>query len=233
MRYDAIVLDLGNTLLPFGEREDRAFYGTLQRALTDAIGPMPDFTERAHRARQRLHFERRRTTMREVTVAELLECFLDGAPPPELAETVERAVGRVFLDICRFPEGTRETLERLARRQPIALLSNFFLTGPIEELLRRDGLARYFAHIEVSATSGFMKPHATPFGRVREALGLNGGRALMVGDDFWADIVGGTRAGFETALTHEHRQDEPSDPEAPDVKPGRILRSLDELTRES
>jgi FMN phosphatase YigB (HAD superfamily) len=233
MRYDAIVLDLGNTLLPFGEREDRAFYGTLQRALTDALGPMPDFTERAHRARQRLHFERRRTTMREVTVAELLECFLDEAPPPGLADSVERAISRVFLDICRFPEGTRETLERLASRQPIALLSNFFLTAPIEELLERDGLTRYFAHIEVSATSGYMKPHATPFARVREALDLDGGPALMVGDDFWADIVGGTRAGFDTALTHEHRQDEPSDPEAPGVKPGRILKSLDELTRES
>jgi FMN phosphatase YigB (HAD superfamily) len=231
MRYDAIVLDLGNTLLPFGEREDRAFYGALQRALTDALGPMPDFAERGRRAKSKLHFERRRTTMREVTVAELLECFLDGAPPPGLADSVERAVSRVFLDTCRFPEGTRERLERLARRQPVALLSNFFLTGPIEELLRREDLTRYFAHIEVSATSGYMKPHGTPFARVREALGLNGGRALMVGDDFWCDVVGGHRAGFETALTHEHRQEEPFDAEAPDVKPGRILKSLDELTQ--
>jgi len=100
-------------------------------------------------------------------------------------------------------------------------------------LLDRDGLTRYFAHIEVSATSGYMKPHAMPFARVREALALDGRRALMVGDDFWADVVGGTRAGFETALTHEHRQDEPSDPEAPGIRPGRILKSLDELSRES
>jgi len=233
MRFDAIVLDLGNTLLPFGDREDRAFYGELQRTLTGAIGPMPDFADRARRAKQRLHFERRRTTMREVTVAELLECFLDAPPPPGLPETVERTVSRVFLEVCRFPEGTGETLERLARRQPIALLSNFFLTPPIEELLDRDDLTRHFAHIEVSATSGWMKPHATPFARVREALDLDGKRALMVGDDFWADIVGGHRAGFETALTHEHRQEEPSDPEAPGIRPGRILKSLDELTRES
>jgi FMN phosphatase YigB (HAD superfamily) len=233
MRYDAIVLDLGNTLLPFGEREDRAFYGTLERTLAGALGPMPDFADRARRAKAKLHFERRRTTMREVTVAELLECFLDSPPPAGLAGTVERAVGSLFLDICRFPEGTRDTLARLASRQPLALLSNFFLTSPIEELLERDGLARHFAHIEVSATSGYMKPHGTPFARVREALDLDGGRALMVGDDFWADIVGGTRAGFDTALTHEHRQDEPSDPEAPGVRPGRILQSLDELTRES
>jgi len=233
MRFDAIVLDLGNTLLPFGEREDRAFYGALEKTLTAAIGPMPDFAERARRAKSTLHLERLRTTMREVTVAELLLCLLDAPPPPGLAEAVETAVGRIFLDVCRFPGGTRETLAKLARRQPIALLSNFFLTAPIEELLDREGLTRYFAHIEVSATSGYMKPHGTPFARVREALALRGSRALMVGDDFWADIVGGDRAGFQTALTHEHRQDEPSDPDAPEVQPGRILKSLDELVRES
>jgi FMN phosphatase YigB (HAD superfamily) len=234
MRFDAIVLDLGNTLLPFGEREDRAFYGELRATLASEIGPMPDFEERARRAKQKLHFERRRTTMREVTVEELLACFFDAPPPEGLPETVERAVSRIFLEVCRFPEGTHEILGTLQRRQPLALLSNFFLTETVEELLSRHGLTRYFTHIEVSATSGYMKPHLTPFARVREALSLDETtRALMVGDDFWADIVGGTRAGFETALTHEHRQEDPSDPEAPGIRPGRILKSLDELTRES
>lgn len=233
MPFDAIVLDLGNTLLPWGERESRALYGSLERTLAGTLGPVPDFAARAQHARETLYIDRKRTTMREVTVAELLECFLDAPPPAGLALTVEREVGRAFLDICRFPEGTRGVLERLAGRQPIALLSNFFLTPPIEELLDRDGLRGLFAHVEVSATSGWMKPHGTPFARVREALDLDHGRALMVGDDFWADIVGGHRSGFETALTHEHRQDEPSDPHAPDVKPGRILRRLDELARES
>lgn len=231
MRFDAIVLDLGNTLLPWGDRENTALYARLGHTLAGALGPLPDFATRARSARETL--DRKRTTMREVTVPELLGHFLDDPPPAGLAGTVEREISHAFLDLCRFPEGTRETLETLARRQPIALLSNFFLTPPIEELLDREGLTRLFAHIEVSATSGFMKPHGTPFARVREALDLDGKRALMVGDDFWADIVGGQRSGFETALTHEHRQDEPSDPHAPGVKPGRILRRLDELARES
>ncbi len=230
-RYDAIVLDLGNTLLPWGDRESAALYERLATTLLRELGPLPDFAARAQHARTTL--DRKRTTMREATIGELLACFLDGAPPPGLAETVEREFSRGFLDICRFPEGTGAILERLARRQPLALLSNFLLTPPIEELLDREGLTRHFAHIEVSATSGWMKPHATPFARVRDALGLDGGTALMVGDDFWADIVGGHRAGFETALTHEHRQDAPHDPAAPDVRPGRILKRLDDLARES
>jgi putative hydrolase of the HAD superfamily len=233
MRFDAIVLDLGNTLVPWGDRESRALYAALEETLTAALGPLPDFAARADHARETLYAGRRRTTMREVTVAELLGLFLDGAPPKGLAETVERAVERTFLDICRVPPGVAATLERLARRRPVAVLSNFFLTPPVEELLERAGLVRFLAHVEVSATSGYMKPHPTPFARVREALGLDGRQALMVGDDFWADVVGGHRAGFLTALTHEHRQDEPSDPEAPGVRPDRILQRLDELADES
>jgi FMN phosphatase YigB (HAD superfamily) len=231
MGFDAIVLDLGNTLLPWGDRESAQLFATLGKTLAGALGPLPDFAGRVQRARASL--DRKRTTMREATVPEMLAHLLDAPPPAGLAETVEREVSRAFLDICRFPEGTRETLETLASRQPIALLSNFFLTPPIEELLDRERLTPLFAHIEVSATSGWMKPHATPFARVREALALDGGRALMVGDDFWADIVGGHRNGFDTALTHEHRQDEPHDPHAPGIKPGRILKSLDELVRKS
>jgi len=229
MRFDAIVLDLGNTLLPWGERENAALTTTLERTLAEALGPRPDFAARVGRARKEL--DRKRTTMREATVEEFLACFLEAPPPAGLAATVEREVGRAFLGTCRIPDRTRETVARLARRQPVAILSNFFLTKPIEELLHRDGLSPHLAHVEVSATSGFMKPHATPFARVREALGLDGKRALMVGDDFWCDIVGGHRAGFETALTHEHRQEDPADAAAPGVRPGRILRSLDELVQ--
>jgi len=228
VRYDAIVFDLGNTLLPWGEEQNAALYAALGRALTESLGPLPDFEERATRARATLYADRKRTTMREVTVDELLEHFLDGPPPAGLPAAVENAVGRVFLDIARFPAGTRELLQRLARRQPIAVLSNFFLTAPVETVLDRAGLRDLFVHVEVSATSGYMKPHPTPFAAVRDALGVDG-RVLMVGDDFWADIVGGHRAGFLTALTHEHRQDETSDPDAPGVRAGRVLKSLHEL----
>ena len=51
----------------------------------------------------------------------------------------------------------------------------------------------------------------------------------MVGDNFWADIVGGHRAGFLTALTREHHQGPTSDPRAPEVVADRVLKSLTEL----
>ena len=51
----------------------------------------------------------------------------------------------------------------------------------------------------------------------------------MVGDEFWADIVGGHRAGFLTALTHEHRQGPTSDPRTPNITADTVITDLKEL----
>jgi FMN phosphatase YigB (HAD superfamily) len=228
MHPDAIVFDLGNTLLPWGDRESEALYAALGKTLTDALGPVSDFSQRAQRLRDTVG-GRKYTTMREATVEEYVFIFCNGAPPAGLADAVGRTVHEVFLENARFPDGTRELLERLAQRGPLAVLSNFFMTPPVEEVLRRADLFDLFRHVEVSATSGFMKPHPTPFRIVLGKLGTPAGRTLMVGDDYWADIVGGHRAGLKTALTHEHRQDPASNPRTPDIAPDRVIRSLGEL----
>jgi FMN phosphatase YigB (HAD superfamily) len=228
MRYDAIVFDLGNTLLPWGDGQTAALYEALARTLTDALGPVPDFKERARRLRDAVG-DRKYTTMREATVEEYVEIFCDGAAPAGLADAVGSTVHDVFLKSARFPAGTRELLERLAGQCPLAVLSNFFMTAPVDETLKREDLFDLFRHVEVSATSGFLKPHPTPFRIVLDRLGTAAERTLMVGDDYWADIVGGHRAGLQTALTHEHRQGPMSDPRTPDIAPDRVLQSVAEL----
>ena len=105
--------------------------------------------------------------------------------------------------------------------------------APVDRLLKGSGLWDRFVHVEVSATSGFMKPHPAPFDTVRERLGTSMERTLMVGDDFWADIVGGHRAGLLTALTHEHRRDVTEDERVPAIRPDRVLERLHELQGES
>ena len=99
--------------------------------------------------------------------------------------------------------------------------------------VQRSGLWDLFVTVEVSATSGFMKPHAVPFERVRSRLGVPAARTLMVGDNFFADIVGGHRAGFKTALTREHSPADDFDARAPDVRADFVVSSLDELADRS
>jgi len=228
MRYDAIVFDLGNTLLPWGDAENLAVFRALEETVTRALGPVDGFRERVLALRERVA-ARRYTTMEEATVAEFVEAFTGGGAPAGLVDAVAETVETAFLGAARIPAPVRPLLERLGGHRPLAVLSNFFLTSPVERLLRREGLMDLFVHVEVSATGGLMKPHPAPFETVRERLGTSWERTLMVGDDFWADIVGGHRAGFLTALTHEHRQDVTSDPRAPEVRADRVLASLDEL----
>jgi len=156
---------------------------------------------------------------------------LRSAPPapPGLASEVAAKAHEAFLDTFEIPSRVKPLLERLGRRYRLGVLSNFFLTRPIVAALERAGIDGAFAHIEVSATGGWMKPHPAPFETVREKLGSPMERTLMVGDDFWADVVGGHRAGLLTALTREHFEGPDRDPRAPGIAADRILKSLDEL----
>jgi len=223
--YDGILFDFGNTLVPWGEAETERLF----RALEPLFEPGEDFCGRAIAARDALLASHERTDLRECTVDEFVAAMCNGDATPALVDAVGQAFHDAFVGICRVPEGLRTLLEELGRHRPLAVLSNFVLTSPVEEALERGGVADAFVHIEVSATSGFMKPHPEPFEIAVEAMGTARERTLMVGDDFFADVVGGHRAGLLTALTHQYREGPTRDPRAPEVRADRILRSLDEL----
>ncbi|MGH7161992.1 MAG: HAD family hydrolase [Planctomycetota bacterium] len=229
MRLDGIVFDLGNTLVPFGERELARVYDALEAVFRDALGPVPGLREHALGVRDALVTERETGSMREITVEEFADAVCGGRAPEALAGRLGEAMHRSFVDACRVPSALPELLERLAARHKLAVLSNFCLTPPVEEVLRRAGLSRHFEIVEVSATHGYMKPHASLFRRVLAALGTAPERTLMVGDNVWADVVGGRRAGMRTALTREFCRGPVEDPRAPGVKPDLVLERLDAL----
>ncbi len=229
MRFDGVIFDFGNTLVPWTDQQTLALSEALRPPFQAALGPQPDFVEHAARVHRRLWAERAETTMREVTVAEWVEGICAGTPPTGLVDEVMRALHDAFVSLCTMPPGLRAALKPLAARVPLAVLSNFSLADAILEVLDRANLADLFVHVEVSAMRGFAKPHPELFEVVREKLGTPMERTLMVGDDFWNDIVGGHRAGLLTALTHEHVRGPESDPRAPEVVPDRIIKSLAEL----
>ncbi len=229
MRLDAIIFDVGNTLGPWRHEQGRAFMRALQPAFEEALGPMPDFASRAAAAHERFKRERFHGSFREVTCAEFVEAVVGAPAPPGLPAAVEASAHGAFLGQFEIPARVKPLLERLGSRYRLGVLSNFFLTRPIVEALERAGIAGAFDHIEVSATAGWMKPHPAPFETVREKLRAPMERTLMVGDDFWADIVGGHRAGLLTALTREHFRGPDRDARAPGIAADRILERLDEL----
>jgi len=94
--------------------------------------------------------------------------------------------------------GTRELLQRLGTRFPLAVISN--ADGKIEDVLRRSGLADCFASITDSGLVGHEKPHPAIFQAALESMGARPEESLYVGDVYSVDYLGSTRAGMQGML---------------------------------
>jgi HAD superfamily hydrolase (TIGR01549 family) len=95
---------------------------------------------------------------------------------------------------CVFDD-VEPALRRLSRRFRLGVISN---TQSFDmEFWLRSG-ARRLLQVEIlSFEAGRLKPDPPLFGRFAEALGIEPGRILMIGDNSRDDIEGARRAGFQ------------------------------------
>src|SRR5579864_8301755 len=68
---------------------------------------------------------------------------------------------RVSANWCDIRRGTRQTLQRLGHRYPLAVISN--ADGKIADVLKRCGIADCFVAITDSGVVGYEKPHRAIF----------------------------------------------------------------------
>jgi putative hydrolase of the HAD superfamily len=94
--------------------------------------------------------------------------------------------------------GTRESLLRLKRRYPLAVISN--ADGKIAEVLERCGIADCFLTITDSGLVGYEKPHPTIFEVALRAMDAVPEQSLYVGDMYSVDYLGATAAGMQAIL---------------------------------
>lgn len=98
------------------------------------------------------------------------------------------AIARYCYDSARqCVEEARPVLERLAAHYPLVLVSNFY--GNVESVLADFDLTRYFRSIIESAVVGVRKPDPRIFSLGVEALGLQPGEVLVIGDSYKKDIL--------------------------------------------
>jgi putative hydrolase of the HAD superfamily len=113
---------------------------------------------------------------------------------------------------------THALLESLrARGLKLGLVSNAFDPG---WLLHRDleqmGLAQRLDFSVFSSEMGTRKPHPAIFERALEALGVEPGNSLFVGDRLYEDIRGAGELGMTTVQALWFRADEHADGREPD-----------------
>ncbi|MBV8050605.1 MAG: HAD family hydrolase [Acidobacteriaceae bacterium] len=105
---------------------------------------------------------------------------------------------RMSSNWCDMRPGTRETLQRIGSRYPLAVISN--ADGKIAAVLERCGIAEWFASITDSGVVGCEKPAGAIFQAALRAMNAKPAESLYVGDVYSVDYLGATRAGMQAML---------------------------------
>jgi len=203
-RLEVIFLDVGDTLI----RAHPSWAGVyaeglrewgievpedkLERALLDATRAGSWAFEGPFEASAEASFERVKE-FDSAVLASLGYVDLEEAVFHRIEAAFERASAwHVFPDVAPAIESLRRAGMRLA------VVSNWLWGGP--ELLHSLELASHFESLVISARVGYQKPHRGIFEHALELMRVPAGRALHVGDNYQADIVGARRAGIAAVL---------------------------------
>jgi putative hydrolase of the HAD superfamily len=125
---------------------------------------------------------------------------------------VTEAYSGAFVDRMQpVPDATAALVRLSERGIALAILSNWPLAATIDRFAAAQGWLPYLRAIVVSQRVGWIKPHGAIFRAAEEALGLPGGGStiLHVGDDWAADVVGASQAGWRTAYLRNRQVDSP------------------------
>jgi HAD superfamily hydrolase (TIGR01509 family) len=131
---------------------------------------------------------------------------------PEDVDAVVEAYSAAFLDRIAPVADARATLERLSDRGfALAILSNWPLAVTIDRFAEAQGWGPFLRAIVVSERVGTIKPHPAIFQAAQGVLGVTPERGglLHVGDDWAADVVGASQAGWRTAYVRDRQHDTP------------------------
>jgi len=207
-RYDAVVLDVGGTLLGFHDRAPfQAFLAAANLPASDE-----DARELHHRLISVIVANRDSAQGLGADEAELYDWWRGNfqktwpeRPDPSglspsgqsLAEEMLRWLFGGRFD--RLYDDVLPTLEALrAMGMPLAVLSNF--GTHLRHTLARFDLLRFFDFVVVSAEVGLAKPDRRIFDLVVEKAGAPRERLLYVGDHLGDDVEGAAGAGLDAVL---------------------------------
>jgi HAD superfamily hydrolase (TIGR01509 family) len=214
----AILLDFGGTLdadgVTWKERMRRLYAEAGLRV------PAERFDPAFHAADDALVGQLPSTLGLEGTAAQLVRGLHDALDlaPAAGAEAIAR---RFAADSLERARRRAPMLQALGRRYGLAIVSNFY--GNLEAVCEEAGIRRCFAAVVDSQVAGFSKPDPRIFRVALDALGVEPGQALFVGDSLPRDMIGARELGMPHVWVAPDASAPPCCPQ------DRMISSLDEL----
>lgn len=220
--YKFLLFDLDDTLLDFSAAEDFALHRLFEEeglTLTQEI----ENTYRQINSSLWRQFEEGAITRDEVTSTRFAKLFTIYG---------KQVDGKLFDDKYRnhlaecktFIEGAWELISDLATKYQLYIVTNG-VSATQYKRLDITGLAPLFNNVFVSEDTGFQKPMLGFFDYVFDRIPeFKKEEALIIGDSFSADIIGGINAGIDTCWLNRHNKVNESD-----KKPTYEIQKLQQL----
>lgn len=214
-RFDACLLDYGNTVVEFDRYQAAWILERFARVLTERF-ERPTAVWTLGAAKTHVISEPHRgdpPQYRELHPHEEMRLFLrrvfgdDEDFSDEMVEECNRVLQDLFVESIRLQPSSREFLNRLRQRLSVGLVSNYPCGQAIRRSLERVGILDLFDPIVVSGDVGYVKPHPQPFLTALEELRLPPDRVLFVGDRWDMDMMGAGQLGMKTCQHIGHTSD--------------------------
>jgi len=235
-RFEAVLLDFANTVVQFDRPQMQAIHAALAEMLCGAVAPIEPAA---------LGAVMDVVCVRSASSQDQLELTALEQMRQVLQETYHRSFGTndevvvlanstyqdLFVASIEIDERTLRALDRLRRRMPLGLVSNYPCGASLRRLLSTIGLAEHFDPIAISGEVGYAKPHPKLFRAALERLGVAPKRVLFVGDSWASDMVGGHAAGMATCHHLGLSSDQDHEGRYASYRPDFSIHHLDELDR--
>ncbi|RPI32722.1 MAG: HAD family hydrolase [Chloroflexota bacterium] len=237
-RVDAVIFDLGNTLIYFDgdwpeviRESDSQLLHQLHSAgiMVDAESFISQFQERIE-----AYYLEREAEFIEYTTAYLLKELLKELGHPDLPDPIVRqaldAMYAVSQRHWRVEADAIPTLDILKQQgYRLGLISNAGDDHDVQTLIDIAGVRSYFDFIVSSAAVGIRKPNPAIFLMAAAQMGVKPSRCAMVGDRLGADVLGAHNAGMHAILITRRAESAANRAHQDTIIPDLVIATLAEL----
>lgn len=236
--FDAIIFDLGSTLIYFdGEwseimyQASQALYRQLDQAGLE-LDQKP-FLREFHKAVD-AYYQERESEFIEHTTHFILRNLLTEWGYPEVPDQILRQALKAMYAVSQAhwqPEPDAvPTLAALRKRDyRLGLISNAADDTDVQTLVDKAGVRTFFDKILTSAGEGIRKPNPRIFQKLLNFWDIPPERVAMVGDTLGADILGAKNAGIFSIWITRRAGTPANNAHSDTIQPDAIIARLNEL----
>lgn len=98
-------------------------------------------------------------------------------------------------------------LDKLSEKYKMSIITNGFIESQLIKM-KVSGISKYFENVFISEEIGFNKPDPRIFQHALSHTGIGFETALMIGDNYEADIIGARSAGIDQVYFRENHPEE-------------------------